>query len=53
VRVVSTAAAITLPEAVIRQGAQLHPEIDFAAQMGPIKQALEELAAQMGLAANS
>jgi len=43
-RVVATAPAITLSEAVIRQGAPIDPEADFAQYRATLQTAFAELA---------
>jgi NAD(P)H-dependent FMN reductase len=50
-RVVATAPAITLSEAVIRHGTPLDPEKDLLAYVEPVEQAFGELSAQMQPAA--
>lgn len=49
-RVVATAPALTLPEAVIRQGASLDPGHDFQPCLAPVQSAFAELADQINLA---
>jgi NAD(P)H-dependent FMN reductase len=46
-RVVATAPAITLPEAVIRQGAPFDPDRDFQAAVATIRGGFAELAAEI------
>jgi NAD(P)H-dependent FMN reductase len=49
-RVVATAPAITLPEAVIRRGAPLDPDRDFRPCLASVQNAFAELADQIAVA---